>query len=87
VELRHQAQRVRRQEDVAPVVDGAEPGAEVLGVERGARHPDDLAPQLFERGLELATVGLAHGVVGVEDVDLLAHLVDHVLGQPVRLHP
>src|SRR5436309_2596797 len=44
------------------------------------------AAELLERGLELAPVRLAHRVVGVEDVDLLAHLVDDVLGQAGGLH-
>ena len=91
VELRHQSQRVgtgERQEEHVGVrlVDGAEPGAEVLRVERRAGHADHLAAELLERGLELAPVGLAHRVVGVEDVDLLAHLVDDVLRQAGRLH-
>src|SRR3989304_3932980 len=49
--------------------------------------PAHLAPQLLERGLELAAVGLPHRVVRVEDVGVLAHLVDDVLRQPVGLHP
>ena len=92
VQLRHQAERVGAREGQeqhvgARLVDGAEPGAEVLGVEGGAGHAHHLAAELLDRRLELAPVGLAHGVVGVEDVDALAHLVEDVLGEPVGLHP
>ena len=79
--------KARKQHVGIRLVDGAEPGAEVLGVERRAGDADHLAAELLERGLELAPVGLAHRVVGVEDVDLLAHLVDDVLGEPGGLHP
>src|SRR5437899_2059104 len=53
----------------------------------GAGHPHHLAAELLDRRLELAAVRLAHRVVGVEDVDLLAHLVDDVPGEAVGLHP
>ena len=92
VELGHEAERVGagegEEEHVGVgLVDGAEPRAEVLGVERRPRDADHVAAQLLEGRLELAAVRLPHGVVGVEDVDALAHLVDDVLREPVGLHP